>query len=200
MTVRSNGKISKWKHTPNKGDSEDVVKIKRIAYKKWSHMLTRVQSETYQSNMQTYKLCSVAEDWLNFDNFYEDFLEIPFHWEKSYQFDKDLLLKGNKVYEKGKCSMIPARLNSLIFKPKSYMRDLPHGVTRCHYDSDFYVATVYVNGKNRCVARTKDLTEAFNAYKKAKEAYIKEVTNCYKGLIAEDTFNALYNWEVCFDD
>lgn len=200
MNIRSNGRITKWSNTPNKGDSDELVRVKLIAYKKWSHMITRVTSDKYQEKMPTYKLCSVCDEWLNYDNFYEDFIKIPFHWEKSYQFDKDILFKGNKSYEYGKCAMIPSSLNSLLYNPKAYNRDLPHGVTRYAYDNSYFVATVYKHGKNHMVCRSKSLEEAFNAYKVNKEAYIKEVTSQYEGLVSEDVYNALMNWEICFDD
>lgn len=200
MNIRSNGRILKWEHTPNKGDSEDVVRVKLIAYKRWSHMVTRVTKESYQSKMPSYRLCSMSDEWSNYDIFYEDFIKIPFHWEKSYQFDKDILVKGNKIYERGKCAMIPSQLNSLIYKPKAYNRDLPHGVTRCPHNSEIFIATIYRHGKNYTVCRSKDLLEVFNAYKLAKEDYIKEVTKQYEGLVCDSVYNSLMNWVVEFDD
>lgn len=198
--IRSNGRILKWQHTPNKGDSDEVVRIKRIAYKKWSLMIERLTSEKYLEYVPTYKLCSCSELWKSYDNFYEDFIQIPFHHVKEYHFDKDILFKNNKVYEAGKCSMIPPRINSLIYRPKAYNRDLPHGVTRDFHNENMYIAAVYKNGRNHTVARTTDLYEAFNAYKQAKELIIKEVAIEYKDRISNDVFNALYNWSVEFDD
>lgn len=200
MKVNSIGKVLKWNNTPNKGDNEETVKIKLIAYKRWSHMLTRVQSELYQQKMPTYKLCSVSEDWLDYDKFYIDFINTPFHWRKDYHFDKDILVKGNKIYEFGKCAMIPPKLNSLIYRPKAHNRDLPHGVTRCPYNSEIFIATICRHGKNYTVCRSRDLLEVFNAYKLAKEDYIKEVTKQHEGLVCDRVYNSLMNWVVEFDD
>ena len=42
--------------------------------------------------------------------------------------------------------------------------------------------------------------EAFNAYKQAKEAFIKGQANKWKGKIDERAYNALMNYEVSVDD
>ena len=42
--------------------------------------------------------------------------------------------------------------------------------------------------------------EAFQAYKQAKEAYIKEVANKWKDQIDNRVYEALMNWGVSIDD
>ena len=42
--------------------------------------------------------------------------------------------------------------------------------------------------------------EAFNAYKKAKEAFVKEQANKWKSQIDPRAYNALMNYEVDIDD
>ena len=42
--------------------------------------------------------------------------------------------------------------------------------------------------------------EAFNAYKKAKEAFVKEQANKWKGKIDDRAYEALMNYEVNIDD
>ena len=42
--------------------------------------------------------------------------------------------------------------------------------------------------------------EAFNAYKTAKEIYIKELANKWEGKIDERAYNALMNYEVEITD
>lgn len=195
MKVRSNGRISKWKNTPNKGDTDEVKKFKRFAYKKWSHMMTRCYSEDYQSKMPTYKGCTVSEDWKDFDNFYDDFINIPNSSNTSYELDKDILVKGNRIYSKSTCCMIPSKINSLMFSPKK-KTGLPTGVTRCHYKNDVYIATIYIDGKNKALIRTTDLKEAFETYKKAKESQIRRVAETFKSTIDDEVYNALMVWEV----
>lgn len=42
--------------------------------------------------------------------------------------------------------------------------------------------------------------DAFNAYKNAKEKYIKEVADKYKGIIPNKVYQALYDYEIDTDD
>ena len=195
MKIKSNGNVVKWKNTPNKGDSDEVKKFKKFAYKKWSHMMTRCYSENYQNKMPTYKGCAVSEDWKDFDKFYEDFVNIPNSDMLDYELDKDILIKGNRVYSKNTCCMIPRKINALMFKP-SKDTSLPTGITKCPYNREIYIATIYLNGKNKSLIRTKNLEEAFQAYKKAKEAHIKDVANEWKDKIDEKVYKALLVWEI----
>ena len=42
--------------------------------------------------------------------------------------------------------------------------------------------------------------EAFNAYKQAKESFVKEQANKWKGKIGERAYNALMNYKVEITD
>ena len=198
MKVNSSGRILKWKNTPNKYDSDEVKKFKKFAYKKWSHMMTRCYSENYQNKMPTYKGCTVSEEWKDFDSFYEDFIKIPNSNRLDYELDKDILVRGNRVYSKNTCCMIPRKINALMFKPKKDTK-LPTGITRCHYNPKIYIATISLKGKNISLIRTKNLDEAFQAYKKAKEAEIKRVAEAHREVIDENVYKALITWEVKLD-
>ena len=55
-------------------------------------------------------------------------------------------------------------------------------------------------GKPEHLGFFKTELEAFNAYKKAKESFIKEQANKWKSQIDERAYNALMNYEVNIDD
>ena len=55
-------------------------------------------------------------------------------------------------------------------------------------------------GKQEHLGFFKTEIEAFNAYKKAKEAFIKEQANKWKGKIDERAYNALMNYTVEITD
>lgn len=89
-------------------------------YQLWYSMLTRCYSETYQLEHPTYKDCSVDERWLNFQNFCEDIQSLNGYkeWKENteplaWALDKDIKVKGNKVYSKDTCMFVTARENAL---------------------------------------------------------------------------------------
>ena len=55
-------------------------------------------------------------------------------------------------------------------------------------------------GKQEFLGYFNTELEAFNAYKKAKETFIKEQADKWKGKIDDRAYNALMNYEVSVDD
>ena len=55
-------------------------------------------------------------------------------------------------------------------------------------------------GKSEHLGYFKTELEAYNAYKKAKESFIKEQANEWKGKIDERAYNALMNYQVEITD
>ena len=94
-------------------------------YQTWKGMMTRCYSEKYQEKYPTYKGCSVCEEWLTFCNFKA--------WmEKQYwymmELDKDLLVRGNKLYSPETCIFISNELNQFTVKGDASRGNYPIGV------------------------------------------------------------------------
>ena len=69
------------------------------------------------------------------------------------------------------------------------------------YVSKAFVAVVSKNkGKREWLGSFKTEVEAFNAYKTAKESFIKEQAEKWKGKIDDRAYNALIDYEVSIDD
>jgi hypothetical protein len=171
-----------------------------LKYTTWNHMITRCYDKKYHEIKPTYKDCTVAEEWHNFQNFAtwwdENYYEID--GEKMH-LDKDILMKGNKVYSPDTCILVPQTVNSLFLKRNSKRGDLPIGVS-WHKRDKRYTST-YRDGKGSVhIGNFSSSEEAFNAYKFCKEKYIKEVAEKYKVEIPEKLYNALYLYEVEIDD
>ena len=67
--------------------------------------------------------------------------------------------------------------------------------------SKTFIARVKKNkGKSEWLGSFKTEIEAFNAYKQAKESFIKEQANRWNGKIDERAYNALMKYEVGIDD
>ena len=70
-----------------------------------------------------------------------------------------------------------------------------------HKKDKAFIAQVNKNkGKQEYLGSFKTEIEAFNAYKQAKENFIKEQANSWKSQIDERAYLALINYEVHIDD
>ena len=89
-------------------------------------------------------------------------------------------------------------VNKLFVKSNKTRGEYPIGVSK---HGDKFVAHLSKgNGKVITLGTYDTPEEAFFAYKKAKEAYIKEVAEEYKGKIPYRLYEALMNYEVEIDD
>ena len=174
------------------------------SYKCWKRMLQRCYSAKYQEKQPTYIGCCVSDDWIyypNFKNWYnENYYEID---NKTSQLDKDVLIKGNKVYSPDTCVFVPNFINLLFTKRQKSRGELPIGVCY-HKASKKYVAQlrVFKDGKAtlKYLGCFNTPNEAFEVYKQAKEDYIKEVADEYKDRIPVKLYEAMYDYEVNIND
>lgn len=170
----------------------------------WRSMLGRTCCLSIQKRQPTYKNTSVCDEWLNFQNFAEwcygqKLLKAKDDKGSYYQLDKDLLLKGNKIYSPETCCFVPPLLNNLI-RPKSISNgDYPIGV-RPNRKTDRFEAKVVLFDKSKYLGLFDTTEDAFQAYKKAKEVHIKEVAEKWKDRIDSKVYQALLNWEINIDD
>lgn len=162
--------------------------------RKWLSMLTRCYGKGNKSYNDSY----VHDDWLNFQNFAK-WCEENYNPEtmSEWQLDKDILVKGNKIYSPDTCCFVPQEINNLLIKATSTRGDLPIGVYR--HRSSFRPAISREN-KQRNLGSFKSVDEAFQVYKKAKENHIKEVADKWKGKINDKVYQAMYNYKVEITD
>ena len=85
-------------------------------YELWGSMLVRCYSDTYQKKQPTYKDCEVSENFKYYEYFYEWCQNQIGFGECGFQLDKDLLIKGNKVYSEDSCVFIPREINQVLIK------------------------------------------------------------------------------------
>ena len=169
-------------------------------YGLWQNMLVRCYSDNSKKKRPTYEGCEVSDKFKSYEYFYEwCHSQIGFGVE-GFELDKDLLIKGNKVYSETTCVFLPSEINSLLTKRTASRGEYLIGV--CWHKRDkVFMATVSKNkGKQEHLGYFKTEIEAFNAYKQAKEVFIKEQANVWKDKIDGRAYEALMNYTVDIND
>ena len=169
-------------------------------YKSWSHMLTRCYDHKYSDVYQTYRGCSVCEEWLNFQNFAK-WYENNMWLDGQHYLDKDILIKGNKVYNPTTCILVNNHINCIFTKCNSARGQYPIGVSVDNRSGSF---RAYIfDGDKRSMKYCKSIEEAFNLYKNSKETNIKQVADQYKQKypnFPQKLYDAMYSYEVEITD
>ena len=183
------------------GDGEYSRVDHKIAYQTWVDMLKRAYTE--KKGRCNYFGVTVCEEWHNFQSFAkwchsQDFFNIKDKNGKRYDLDKDILVKGNKIYSPETCCFVPSEINCLFIRNKRFRGKYPIGVTKI---GKYFTARLSKGFGNRVLLGTfKTELEAFSAYKKAKEVYMKELAEKYRNKVCYKTYLTLINYEVDIDD
>lgn len=161
-------------------------------YRTWKSMFARCYDPKLHEKQPTYIGCSVDPRWYYLSNFKKWFDE---NYVEGYALDKDLIVKGNKVYSPDTCCFIPQEINKMLTKSDKVRSKYYIGVYK---QLNRYVARFI----DRCVGSFLTPEEAFVAYKNAKESYIKRVADEYysDGRITKRVYDALMRYEVEITD
>ena len=174
--------------------------VKTKEYMLWQSMLKRCYSDVYKKKRPTYKGCKCSENFLHYEYFYEWCQSQVGFGNDGWQLDKDLLIKSNKVYSENTCVFIPSEINSLLIKCTASRGEYLIGVCWHNTNKAFMAQVGKSKGKQEHLGFFKTELEAFKAYKKAKESFVKEQANKFKSQIDPRAYNALMNYEVSTDD
>lgn len=161
------------------------------SYKIWMGIIKRCGNVKYP----TYIDCKICEEWKVYSNFKKWFDKR--HIE-GFHLDKDILVKGNKVYSPDTCCFVPREINNLFIKCQNIRGEYPIGV-RKDVNRKGFSATIY-KGKKEYVGYFSTPIDAFNAYKEAKESWIKQVADKWKDKLDPKVYQALYNYKVEIND
>ena len=169
-------------------------------YKLWHNMLVRCYSDSSKKRRPTYEGCEVSDNFKSYKYFYEwCHKQIGFS-NQDWHLDKDLLVKGNKVYSENTCVFLPKEINSLLTKREALRGEYLIGVSWDKRDMAFISRVRKNKGKSEYLGSFTTEIEAFNTYKVAKEAFVKEQANNWKSQIDPRAHEALMKYTVEITD
>lgn len=186
-------------------DNQDHV------YKAWYNMLKR-QTIQFWDTSPSYEGTTVCPEWYEYDTFRRwytrelKFIEtrvqkydIKIKGTKNalYEIDKDLLHPSKPCsYGPLTCCVIPYDLNRLTTYRKNN-GTLMTGVTfNRNTVTKPYMVQCSIKGIQMTLGYFRSELEAFNCYKKAKEAEIHRVAKYYKRVLRPHVYEALMNYEI----
>lgn len=165
-------------------------------YRKWEKMLDRVHARPPKSYLD----CTVSFKFQKYSDFKEWCNNQIGFDQEGWVLDKDILIKGNKEYSPETCCFVPSDINAIFIRQENIRGEHPIGVwfdkQRGKYQADVCVG----RKKRKRLGGFDTPEEAFQAYKEAKELYIKEVANKWKDQIDPRVYEALIKYEVNIDD
>ena len=169
-------------------------------YRVWRDMLKRCYVPDFHKKHPTYKNCTVYNEWHNFQNFAEWYEENYYEvGNEKMSLDKDILIKGNKIYSPDTCIFVPQNINLLFVKCDSTRGEYPIGVSYNKSRKKFR-SRCRVNGKEVVIGYYDTTEEAFLAYKEFKEHYIKQIADEYIDLIPSTLYQAMITYEINYND
>ena len=167
-------------------------------YQTWMNMFHRCYRGDRSTRLLSYVDCEVDEFFHSFGNFEKWVKDQKGFDQEGWHLDKDILVKGNRVYSPETCCFVPKEINLLFTKRSGRRGGYPIGVSRRNKGGGYQVQLSQFGKTYMGTYNTSE--EAFNAYKQAKEAYIKEVAEKWKDKIDPRVYDALVSYQVEITD
>lgn len=167
-------------------------------YQLWYSILRRAYSDVYHQGKPTYKDVEVCDRWKRFSKFSEDIEKIPF-FDKSltsgYELDKDILVKGNRIYSPTTVCFVPRSINIIFKTPKNNQTKLPVGVTFNKRLNKYVACLNGYNEKSNHIGVFETVEEAHERYVLEKKKHLVNLLDLYENEIEYKVYQALLNWD-----
>ena len=175
------------------------------SYRLWVKMLARCYSQKIHKDFPSYIACEVSENFKSY-TFFKEWCDKQVGYNDlddcggAFQLDKDLLVKGNKVYSEDTYCFVPKRVNNLLIKTEARRGEHPIGVHVAKGGKKFITHIGLENSKRLYLGSFTTAQEAFQTYKIEKEIIIKAVAEQWKGRVDDRVYQALINYQVEITD
>lgn len=162
-------------------------------YKTWGEMLRRCFDVKRKQELPSYVNAGCCKEWEVLSGFLDWYLDQPYV-DGAWQLDKDLLVKGNKIYSPETCVIIPLEVNMFLTR-REHGRNLLIGA---HFReaSGRYLSSFTKDSKCSNIGSYATELEAHLAYKRAKEDYAKVLANKYEYVLDSRAYRALMDYKV----
>lgn len=181
-------------------------KIPSKEYYAWADMIKRSCNPKTKQKHQTYKNVTCCDEWLYYENFY-DWIHKQDNFDKwlngeHWCIDKDIIKKDNLIYCPEYCCLVSNRVNCLFVRNKSFRGQYPIGVIYHKATQKYQSSCKNEDGVDIHLGLFDNSTDAFKAYKKAKENLIKIVAckEYAQHNITQKCYEAMMKYEVEIDD
>lgn len=165
----------------------------------WNNMNTRCYNANYHQTRPGYADCTICDEWLDDKKRFYEWVDRNFYvidGEPTVELDKDILVKGNKMYSPDTCIFVPKRINDLFCHIGGRTDNgLPTGVTYSEKTGKF-IPILSIDNKTKKLGFFDTPEEAFLMYKKHKEAEIVHIADVYKDVIPDKLYQAMIEWDV----
>lgn len=171
-----------------------VSRVKDVrSFAVWVGMLERCYSTEYL-NGGAYQGCYVADEWHCFKIFQEWYEAQPYC--DIYEIDKDLLVKGNRLYSPQTCVLLPKHLNIALQGKRKNMGAYPCGVYYKKKNKNFIAQLAYGDGVQRHLGSFSTWQEAADAYNNAKTDQIRNLAETHKDVLDPRAHSAMSSWSA----
>ncbi len=146
-------------------------------YLTWKGMIDRCYGRSQLRNRPSYEDCFVCDEWLIFSNFKK--------WMErqdcdGMHLDKDILVKGNKVYSPDTCLFVPPSVNTFLSDCGSAKSGRMTGVIRTKYQKFRVKLRNQVTDKMEHVGCYDSAEDAIAAYRRRKKEIAFEIADLQK--------------------
>jgi len=144
---------------------------------------------------------NVCDEWFDYQNFAQWWNSIEYRGDDGWCLDKDILVKGNKLYSPETCCFVPREVNILFINNRINRGEYPLGVYM-HPVNKNYVASLRRGDRkiSQHLGSFSTVEEAFSVYKREKEIFIRERADKWKDQLDPLVYQAMLNWKVEITD
>ena len=168
-------------------------------YKLWSGMLERCYSEVFKELEPTYKKCEASNNFKNYQ-FFAKWCQSQIGFKnKGWHLDKDILIKGNKLYSEDTCVFVPREINNFLTLRVNHRGQCPIGV-KWHKGVGKYYAAVSIEGVTKHLGYFENVDAAFKCYSSEKERLAKCLAEKWRGIVDDRVVEALIAYKVELGD